>query len=360
VSAPVPDGLPPGVRHPQDSSGAAGVAAFRSPRWLPGGNLQTVWAARLAVTHRGPAPAFRRERWDTPDGDFIDVDFAFESAEAIGAPDTRTASNAAAAPRPLLVLFHGLEGSSAGHYSLAMAEEARRRGWAYAVPHFRGCSGELNRAPRAYHSGDFEEIGWILARLRARAQAPLAVVGISLGGNALLRWAAEAGQLAGALARAVVAVCSPLDLAASGHAIDRGFNRQVYARMFLATMKPKALAKLAQHPGLFDGQRLRAARTLREFDEVFTGPLHGFAGTDDYWARASAQPHLARICIPALAVNARNDPFIPAYSLPRPGQAGRVELWQPAHGGHVGFAHGAPPGHLRTLPRAVLDWLCQH
>jgi len=351
VSAPVPDGLQPGARHPQDAPGGAGLAAFRSPLWLPGGNLQTVWAARLAVTHRGPAPAFRRERWDTPDGDFIDVDFALEPAQA---------TDAAARPRPLLVLFHGLEGSSTGHYSLAMADEARRRGWAYAVPHFRGCSGELNRAPRAYHSGDFEEIGWILARLRARARAPLAAVGISLGGNALMRWAAEAGQSASTLARAVIAVCSPLDLAAAGQAIDRGFNRQVYARMFLATMKPKALAKLAQHPGLFDSQRLRAARTLREFDEVFTGPLHGFAGTDDYWARASAQPHLARICIPALAVNARNDPFIPSRSLPRPGHVGRVELWQPAHGGHVGFAHGAPPGHLRTLPRAVLDWLSQH
>jgi predicted alpha/beta-fold hydrolase len=354
VAATSPEGPQPGARSAQDAPGAGGLASFRSPRWLPGGNLQTVWAARMAATRRGPAPLFRRERWDTPDGDFIDVDFAFEAPLQPGGTSE---------PQPLLVLFHGLEGSSSGHYSLAVAEEARRRGWAYAVPHFRGCSGELNRAPRAYHSGDFEEIGWILARLRARAPAPLWVVGISLGGNALMRWAAEAGQAAGALARAVVSVCSPLDLAAAGQAIDRGFNRLVYARMFLATMKPKALAKLAQHPGLFDGQRLRQARTLREFDDVFTGPLHGFAGTDDYWARASAQPHLPRICIPALAVNARNDPFIPAHSLPRPGQphqTGRVELWQPAHGGHVGFADGAPPGHLRTMPRAVLDWLAQH
>lgn len=333
----------------------AALASFRSPLWLPGGNLQTIWAARVALPHNGPAPVFRRERWDTPDGDFIDVDFAFESPAASPSPGQVTEQH-----RPLLVLFHGLEGSSTGHYSLALADEARRRGWAYAVPHFRGCSGELNRAPRAYHSGDFEEIGWILARLRTRTQASLKVVGISLGGNALMRWAAEAGDAAARLAGAVVSVCSPLDLAAAGEAIDRGFNRQVYARMFLATMKPKALVKLAQHPGLFDGARLRAARTLREFDEVFTGPLHGFAGTDDYWARASAQPHLPRIRIPALAVNARNDPFIPAASLPRPGQAGQVELWQPAHGGHVGFASGALPGHLRAMPQAVLDWLARH
>ena len=348
----VPEPAHSGVPTPL-SQGASGLASFRSPWWLPGGHLQTIWAARLALAHQGPAPVFRRERWDTPDGDFIDVDFAFESA-----PDAE--ARPAPPPKPMLVLFHGLEGSSTGHYSLAMADEARRRGWAYAVPHFRGCSGELNRAPRAYHSGDFEEIAWILARLRARTHAPPVVVGISLGGNALMRWAAEAGASAAQCARAVVSVCSPLDLAAAGEAIDQGFNRQVYARMFLATMKPKALAKLAQHPGLFDGQRLRAVRTLREFDDVFTGPLHGFAGTDDYWARAAAKPHLPRIRIPALAVNARNDPFIPAHSLPRQGHAGQVELWQPAHGGHVGFACGAPPGHLQAMPRAVLDWLSQH
>jgi hypothetical protein len=341
--------------------GPSGLAAFRSPLWLPGAHLQTIWAARLALTHQGATPVFRRERWDTPDGDFIDVDFAVESGAGVaGVAGGAGGQTCASTDRPWLVLFHGLEGSSTGHYSLAMADAARRRGWTYVVPHFRGCSGEINRAPRAYHSGDFEEVGWILARLRARAQGPVWAVGISLGGNALMRWAAEAGKSAGALARAVVSVCSPLDLAAAGQAIDSGFNRQVYARMFLATMKPKALAKLAQHPGLFDGQRLRQARTLWEFDDVFTGPLHGFAGTQDYWTRASALPHLPRICIPALAVNARNDPFIPAHSLPRLGWTGQVELWQPAHGGHVGFAHGAPPGHLRAMPHAVLDWLAQH
>ena len=260
--------------------------------------------------------------------------------------------------RPTLVLFHGLEGSSQGTYALAFADVAARRGWHYAVPHFRGCSGELNRAPRAYHSGDFEEIDWILRRLRTRTAGPRMVVGISLGGNALMRWAAEQGDAASAVVRSVASVCSPLDLTASGNCIDRGFNREVYARMFLRTMKPRALAKWAQHPGLFDRQRLMAARTLREFDEVFTGPLHGFEGTDDYWHRASAKPQLHRIRVPALALNARNDPFIPASSLPERAAVGPfVELWQPAHGGHVGFPAGAPPGHVLVMPEAVADWL---
>lgn len=318
---------------------------FRAPPWLPGGNLQTIWAAVASRRHLAGAPQFTRERWTTPDGDFIDVDHL---QVPHGAP----------APSRHLVLFHGLEGSSQSQYAQAFASVAQARGWAYSVPHFRGCSGELNLAPRAYHSGDFEEIGWILQRLRQRSTAPLIAVGISLGGNALLRWAQEAGDSAAATASAVAAVCSPIDLAAAGHAIDRGFNWLVYSRMFLRTMKPRALAKWQQHPGLFDRERLAAARTLFEFDNVFTAPLHGYTDTPDYWSRASAQPHLARIRIPALVLNARNDPFVPAAALPNRAEVGRcVTLWQPAHGGHVGFPQGRPPGQVLTMPTAVSDWL---
>jgi predicted alpha/beta-fold hydrolase len=317
---------------------------FAAPWWLPGGNAQTIWPALCAERHDGRTPAFRRERWVTPDADFIDVDFLVDHEHRAGAP--------------LLVLFHGLEGSSASHYAQAFAHWARDAGWRFAVPHFRGCSGELNLAPRAYHSGDHEEIGWMLARLRARHGAPLLAVGVSLGGNALLRWAEEAGDSAAATARAVAAVSSPIDLAAGGHAITRGFNRQVYNRMFLRSMKPKALAKLAQHPGLFDRERLLDARDLYQFDDVFTAPLHGFRNTDDYWARGSAKPHLHRIRIPALVLNARNDPFVPAACLPVPAEVGPwVTLWQPAHGGHVGFPAGRFPGHVLALPRSVMGWM---
>ena len=325
---------------------------YRAPRWLlgsgaVGGNVQTIWPALFARRFHGPAPVYRRERWDTPDGDFIDVDF---QSEPTPAPDA-----------PWLVLFHGLEGSSASHYAQAFAHWARSHGWAFAVPHFRGCSGELNRGPRAYHSGDYEEIGWILDRLRPRSAQALVAVGVSLGGNALLRWAEEAGDSAGRIARCVCAVSSPIDLAAGGHAIGRGFNRQVYSRMFLNTMRPKALRKLAQHPGLFDRDKMLAARDLYEFDNLFTAPLHGFRDTDDYWLRASAKPHLHRIRIPALVLNARNDPFVPAASLPVAVEGGRfVTLWQPAHGGHVGFAGGGFPGHVLGLPESVMGWVRAH
>ncbi|MBG9388686.1 alpha/beta fold hydrolase [Caenimonas sp. DR4.4] len=314
---------------------------------MPGGNLQTIWAALFARRVFGAVPQYRRERWRTPDGDFIDVDFL--AGKPVG-------------PRaPLLVMFHGLEGSSRSHYAEAFADFAAERGAAFVIPHFRGCGGELNAGPRAYHSGDYEEIGWILSRLRERHEGPIVAAGVSLGGNALMRWAGEAGSDASRFASAVASVCSPLDLAAGSVAIGRGFNRLVYTTMFLRTMKPKAMDKLAQHPGLFDGKRLMAARNLYEFDDIFTAPLHGFRNADDYYARASAKPHLHRIRIPALALNARNDPFVPAASLPEAGEAGsHVTLWQPATGGHVGFPDGRMPGHVRTMPDRVGAWLLQH
>lgn len=314
---------------------------YSAPYWLPGGNLQTIWPALFSRRFEGPAPDYQRERWRTPDGDFIDVDFQH------GPPGA-----------PLLVLFHGLEGSSCSHYAQAFAATARALGWSYAVPHFRGCSGEINLAPRAYHSGDHAEVGWILQRLRERHGRNVMAVGVSLGGNALLRWAEESGDSAARVAQAVAAVSSPLDLVAGGHHIGAGFNRLVYTRLFLSTMKPKALAKLAQHPGLFKREKLLAARTLYEFDNAFTAPVHGFRDTDDYWTRASSKPHLHRIRVPALVLNARNDPFIPADSLPTQAEVGDyVTLWQPLDGGHVGFPHGAWPGHVLTLPSAVTRWL---
>jgi hypothetical protein len=319
---------------------------FSTPAWLPGGHAQTIWPALFSRRHFGPVSAKVRERWTTPDGDFIDVDL----------------QKASSPNRPMVVLFHGLEGSSSSHYSVSFADWAAEHDLNFALPHFRGCSGEMNVAPRAYHSGDHQEINWILSKLRAQHQQEggqtLVAAGVSLGGNALMRWAAEHGQLALRSADAIASICAPLDLTQSGKAISQGLNRHIYTRMFLRSMKPRAMAKLAQHPGLFDAKRMMAARDLYEFDNVFTAPLHGFKNTEDYWLKASAKPLMKCVQLPSLALNAQNDPFVPAQSLPQQQDVSRaVTLWQPRHGGHVGFAQGGWPGHVRGLPDAVGGWL---
>ncbi len=316
----------------------------RASRWLPGGHLQTLWpAVQVRLQQRlGRIRPYERERWASPDADFIEVDW----------------QRVPGAARALLVLFHGLEGSSQSHYARAFAQTAAELGLDFAVPHFRGCSGPINLAPRAYHSGDHEEIDWIVRRMAAQTSKPLLLLGVSLGGNALLRWAQEHGEQAGRLASALASVSAPLDLQASGQAMDRGFNKQVYTRAFLHTMKPKAMQKLAQFPGLFDADALRALTTLYAFDNLVTAPLHGFRNTDDYWHRASAKPAMDAIRVPTLVVNACNDPFVPSGSLPQAGSVGRfVTLCQPWLGGHVGFVQGAFPGQWHGMSQEIVGWM---
>jgi predicted alpha/beta-fold hydrolase len=319
---------------------AAG-SAYRAPWWLPGGDVQTIYPA-LCI--RKMPVTFRRERWDTPCGqDFIDVDLVDSSSAHV--------TEHAPADTPCLLLFHGLEGSSDSHYARSLMAAVQARGWHGAIAHFRGCSGEPNLAPRFYHSGDAEELDWIIRRLHARYPGPFYVAGVSLGGNALLRWLGEQGHGA-ELVDAAAAISAPLDLAAGGAALSRGFNR-VYTRMFLETLKPKALAKLDRFPGLFDRATLLAARDLYSFDNVVTAPLHGFRDTDDYWHRASARHVLDAITVPTLVLNARNDPFLPGRHLPATA-APAVTLEYPATGGHVGFANGPFPGHNDWLPHRIL------
>ncbi len=237
---------------------------------MPGGNVQTIYAALAAPA---PRARYRRERWDTPDGDFVDVDWldgrADEAARVRGEKSSNVPAGAAASA-PLVVLFHGLEGSSRSPYARAVMAGARARHWRGAVPHFRGCGGEPNRLPRAYHSGDSAEVDWVLRRFRAAAgAAPLFAIGVSLGGNVLLKWLGEHGAGARGVVAAAAAVSAPVDLTAAGQALERGFNL-VYARHFLVTMKRKTAAKIARFPDLADAAAVVRSRTLREFDDLVT------------------------------------------------------------------------------------------
>src|SRR5690349_20150589 len=277
------------------------VAPYQAPRWLLGGHAQTIWPYLL----RRPTVRLRRERVETPDGDFWDFDWL----------DVASSPSA-----PLVVLLHGLEGGAQSHYACALFDRLAGIGWRGVVPHFRGCGGELNRLPRAYHSGDHEEVGSMLAAIRERVSADttLYAVGVSLGGYTLLNWLGRAERDAGKLLSAAAAISTPLDLTAAGIAIGQGANR-IYTHAFLRTLKPKALAMAAAFPDRLDPARIRRAYSMWTFDEFVTAPLHGFAGANDYWSRASSKPWLASIALPTLVLNARNDPFIPAASLPRQG-----------------------------------------
>jgi predicted alpha/beta-fold hydrolase len=322
---------PLGAGHPAE------ITAYRAPSWLPGGHLQTIYTSLFIHV---PSVAYRRERLELPDGDFLDFDWVDGEHD-----------------RPVVVLLHGLEGSADSHYARDLMAHVRARGWHGVVAHFRGCSGEDNRLPRAYFAGDSADIKRILHHVKSRhAAAPVYAVGISLGGNALLKWLGEQGDVARALVERAAGVSAPLDLTAAGHALDRGFNRRVYTARFLVTLKRKSLRKAARFPGLLDAKAIAAASTFREFDTLVTAKLHGFRDADDYWLRVSSKPLLQSIAIPTLVINAKNDPFLPAWALPsQKDVSSAVTLEQPATGGHVAFPSGPFPGNIDWLPRRLMQ-----
>jgi predicted alpha/beta-fold hydrolase len=366
------------------SSGAARVAAaaeagvemfYRAPLWLPSSHAQTIVPALFA---RLPAVRYRRERWDTPDGDFIELDWLVHGTHAHSAVfaagshagngngasnGTRAgndpaggANDALSAHTPLFVLFHGLEGSSGSHYARTLMAAAAELGWQGVVPHFRSCSGSLNLLPRFYHLADSNEVDWVLRRLRAMHRGPIVAAGVSLGGNVLLRWLGERREDASIIS-AAAAISAPLDVHAGGRALSQGFGK-IYTRNFLKTLKVKALQKLEQYPGLFDANAMLGSRTMYEFDNIVTAPLHGFRDADDYWTRATTRPLLPEVTVPTLVLNARNDPFLPGTALPaRHEVSAAIQLDQPRHGGHVGFMTGPFPGRIDWLSQRVFNYL---
>lgn len=320
---------------------------YRPPRWLPGRHLQTIYPAAWM---RMPHIDYRREQWQTPDGDLIELDWLLPE------PD----SAESAADRPLLVLFHGLEGNSQSHYALRLMVAARAQDWRGVVVHFRGCGGTPNLLPRGYHCGDSEEIDWILRRLRAGHDTPIYAVGVSLGGNALLKWLGEQKEQAATVVHKAVAVSAPVALPATGHVLGHGFNR-FYAWLFLRSLRPKALAMIARHGLPFDAEAIRRVRNLWHYDGLFTAPLHGFRDADDYWRQANSRPHLVHIAVPTLLLNARNDPFLPEQDLPHAHEVSPLVVRDfPRQGGHVGFTgrwHGAAKNRQDWLAQRILHFL---
>src|SRR5262245_7143678 len=326
---------------PHDSASAP--APYRPPWWYRGPHLQTVWGP---LFRRLLPPVLRRERLITPDGDFLDLDWLDSSPPSA----------------PLVVILHGLEGSSRSHYALGLLPESARLALRAVVMHFRSCSGELNRAARLYHSGETADFEWVLDRLLERERgARVGVVGVSLGGNVILKWLGEGGDVVPRALAAAVAVSTPFDLAECARVLDAGLRRVLYTVQFLKTMRAKVAAKAELYRGRVDLSAALRARTFAEYDRFVTARIFGFADERDYWTQSSSRPYLPKIRRPTLLINALNDPFIPPAALPEPAvlRSPWLEVDFPAEGGHAGFLEG-PRGHRSWAERRAIGFLRRH
>ncbi|HET7459109.1 MAG TPA: alpha/beta fold hydrolase [Gemmatimonadaceae bacterium] len=325
---------------------------YRPAWWLPGPHLPTLWGKFFR--HAPPVPT-RRERWDTPnDGDFVDL-------ERLDAP---------AAGRPRVILLHGLEGSPRSHYVRGLFAGAYERGWGMDLFVFRSCGDEPNRTRRFYHSGETTDLAHVLDRVLREshdagdADAPVFLAGVSLGGNVLLKFLGERGRDLPPRVAAAAAVSVPFDLERGSRHISRGFAR-VYERHFLRTLRRKAVAKMERFPDLADRARLAAARTLYDFDDVVTAPVHGFADAADYYTRSSSLRWLDRVALPTLLLSAEDDPFLPRDVLDQVRDVARhnprlVTEFVP-RGGHVGFVAGTVPWRpFYYAEWRVLDFFASH
>ena len=311
------------------------VEDFRPAWWCPGPHLQTVWRRLWGEI---PSVPLRRERWETPDHDFLDLDFLDPAAVPLS-------EEKGPGKAPIVLFLHGLEGSSRAKYILGMLRTIQSLGWKGIALNFRSCSGEMNRQRRFYHSGETTDLDWVVRRLIDRYPgSPLSLVGFSLGGNVLLKWLGEQGEKVPDAVRKGVAISVPFDLAAAARLIDRGLSR-IYGKVFLQTQKRKALIKERQYPGLVDPARVGRIGSFAEFDDQVTAPIHGFKDGLDYWTRSSSQGFLTGIRRPTLLINAQNDPFLPVRYFPSRiiAQSKWLAADFPLSGGHAGFVQGGSP-----------------
>ncbi len=315
---------------------------FRPAWWLPGPHLPTVWgkfARRIPDAHE------RIERWPTPDGDHVSV--------------ARLDATAPAAP--ILLLLHGLEGTVRSKYAQGMMHLARARGWAAAMLIFRSCDGRIPDAPRMYHSGETTDADLFIRRIAAeQPDRPILLMGVSLGANVLLKWLGEHGPAVPPALQRAAAISTPFDLGAGSRFLAQGLSR-IYVRHFVRSLRAKALAALAKHPSLpVDRARLMAAESFWDFDDVFTGPVHGFAGAEEYYRRSSSIGFLSRVTVPTLLYSAVNDPFLPPVVLQRARQlaAGndRLRIEFTEKGGHVGWISGPPWAPVYHMEGRALHW----
>ncbi|MEM8640434.1 MAG: alpha/beta fold hydrolase [Cyanobacteria bacterium P01_G01_bin.54] len=304
---------------------------FKPVWWASHPHVQTIAGAILSTA---PPLTVQRQRLDTPDGDFLDLD-------RLPAPK--------AAQSPRLLLLHGLESSSEANEMRNLMALSQDAGWETIALNFRTCSGEMNRAPRAYHSGETSDLAWLIERLlREDETRPLFCLGISLGGNVLLKYLGEQGANLSTLVQGAVAISTPFDLAQATAVLEQGFN-WVYIDRFVNSLKKKAWEKYKHYPDLIDPQTIQSIRRLSEFDEWITAPLHGFANAQDYWQQSSSLQFLPQIQCPTLLISAQDDPFFPGHFLPYAQVEANPFLTAlfTESGGHSAFIEEGYPYRLR-------------
>jgi predicted alpha/beta-fold hydrolase len=297
--------------------------------WIPGGHLQTLWGK---LFRRQPPAPTTLERWETPDGDFVELH------RLSAAPGT-----------PRVLLLHGLEGTVRSHYAQGLLNEAARRKWGADLLIFRSCGSEPNRTRRFYHSGETTDAALVLERVsREYPTSPLAIAGVSLGGNVLLKFLGERGNDLPPQLKAAAAISVPFDLSRSSRRINRGFSR-FYQQFFLNSLRRKAREKASRFPDLAPADKISGLRTLEDFDNLITGPLHGFRDAEDYYQQSSSLPRLKHIKLTTLLLSAVDDPMLPpevldeVQDIARRNPALRLEFVQ--QGGHAGFIAGSRPWH---------------
>jgi uncharacterized protein len=295
--------------------------------WIPGGHLQTLWGK---IFRRQSAAPTTVERWDTPDGDFLELHRLHAEPGA-----------------PRVLLLHGLEGTVRSHYAQGLLNEVARRGWGADLLIFRSCGSEMNRARRFYHSGETTDTAFVLEQIsREFPDSPLALAGVSLGGNVLLKFLGERGNDLPTQLKAAAAISVPFDLSRSSRRINRGLSK-LYQRFFINSLRRKAQEKAARFPDLAPVARIAALRTLEDFDNLITGPLHGFRDAQDYYERSSSLPWLERIRLNTLLLSAADDPMLPPQVLDEVREVAKrnpaLHLEFVNHGGHAGFIAGSAP-----------------
>lgn len=298
---------------------------FKPAWWLRNPHLQTLWP----VLCRRPIKALpiERERIELPDGDFIDLDWIDKNKTG----------------KPLVLILHGLEGSIDSHYGRSMLQLFSEQGWRGVFMHFRGCSGEPNRLPRSYHSGDTSDVHYIVNEVLCKREPGvlLAAIGYSLGGNVLLKWLGETrgeNPLC-----AAIAVSVPFELHKAARRIQHGFSR-FYQWYFIKCLRERLSFKFAQTPDSLKAGVMYNVKTMYEFDDRITAPLHGFSGVNEYYAKASSRQYLKYITVPTLLLQAKDDPFMSADVIPDPSELSpAVQLEVSEGGGHVGFVAGKYP-----------------